>query len=351
MTVPAFTSAVATGNGVTTVFPYTFEIPTGMAKVTIYNPSTFTETVLTEGVDYSVSAYDDPAGGNVTYPLSGSPLASPNQIVISRTITQVQTLDLNNQSSFQPTTLETTLDRIVMMVQELDATKIDMPAGSGIDAADVLTASATASTAATTASAAAVSAAASAADAAASAGAVTPVETQINAAADNAPTDDDFFGYRDTGTGALFKRTWGDLKTLLASTFVALTNVASSANFLANAASKVLDTSGVWGASALVSLTDAATIAVDMSTFINATVTLGGNRTLGAPTNTKVGQSGVIYVVQDGTGSRTLAYNSAYKFANGTAPTLSTAAGSVDRLTYFVRSSTHIDLDISKARA
>lgn len=126
----------------------------------------------------------------------------------------------------------------------------------------------------------------------------------------------------------------------------------SVANYLsASTTRQLLDTNNVWSAAALVSLTDAATVAVDMSTFINATVTLGGNRTLGNPTNTKDGQSGIIYVVQDGTGSRTLAYSSNYKFASGSAPVLTTTAGAVDRLSYFVRSSTHIDIDISKARA
>ena len=107
----------------------------------------------------------------------------------------------------------------------------------------------------------------------------------------------------------------------------------------------------VWSAASLVSLTDAATIAVDMSTFLNATVTLGGNRALGAPTNTKVGQSGVIYLVQDGTGSRTLSFNSVYKFAFGSDPVLSTAASSVDALHYFVRTSTFIECSLSKGLA
>lgn len=112
-----------------------------------------------------------------------------------------------------------------------------------------------------------------------------------------------------------------------------------------------LNVKQVWDAGALVSLTDAATIAVDMSTFLNATVTLGGNRALGAPTNTKVGQSGVIYLVQDGTGSRTLSFNSVYKFAFGSDPVLSTAASSVDALHYFVRTSTFIECSLSKGLA
>ena len=91
-----------------------------------------------------------------------------------------------------------------------------------------------------------------------------------------------------------------------------------------------------------VALTDGATVAVDLSLGNNFTLTLAGNRTLGAPTNVTAGQSGVIVVTQDGTGSRTLAYNSAYKFAGGTAPTLTTTASAVDVLAYYVESSTRI---------
>ena len=92
----------------------------------------------------------------------------------------------------------------------------------------------------------------------------------------------------------------------------------------------------------VVALTDAATIATDLSLGNNFSVTLGGNRTLGAPTNQTAGQSGVIIVTQDGTGGRTLAYNSVFKFPGGTAPTLTTAANAVDVIAYYVESATRI---------
>lgn len=123
---------------------------------------------------------------------------------------------------------------------------------------------------------------------------------------------------------------------------------ATSAQYVANTADRILTTDQVWGAAALVTLTDAATISVDMSTLINATVTLAGNRTLASPTNEKIGQSGVIYIVQDATGSRTLAYGSEWKFPGGTAPTLSTAANAVDALYYTVRASGFIAANLVK---
>lgn len=110
----------------------------------------------------------------------------------------------------------------------------------------------------------------------------------------------------------------------------------SAANFRANTTGKLVDTDGAWGAAAEVTLTDAATVAVDMSTFINAKVTLGGNRTLGQPSNTKVGQAGFIRIIQDGTGSRTLAYHSDWKFEGGADPVLTTTASATDILFYQV---------------
>jgi len=88
---------------------------------------------------------------------------------------------------------------------------------------------------------------------------------------------------------------------------------------------------------AIVTLTDGATITPDFATANNFTVTLAGNRTLANPTNLTAGQTGSIFIVQDGTGSRTLAYGSYYDFVSGTAPTLTTAASSVDRIDYVVR--------------
>ena len=93
---------------------------------------------------------------------------------------------------------------------------------------------------------------------------------------------------------------------------------------------------------AVVALTDASSIATDMALGNNFSVTLGGNRTLANPTNLTAGQAGIIVITQDGTGSRTLAYGSYFKFPAGTAPTLTTTASAVDVLAYYVESSTRI---------
>lgn len=81
-------------------------------------------------------------------------------------------------------------------------------------------------------------------------------------------------------------------------------------------------------------LTDAATVAWDGALGPVAKVTLGGNRTLAAPTNLVDGGTYILRVIQDGTGSRTLAYNAVFKWPGGTAPVLSTAINAIDILTF-----------------
>lgn len=85
---------------------------------------------------------------------------------------------------------------------------------------------------------------------------------------------------------------------------------------------------------AMATLTDATNIAWNLNTGQVATVTLGGNRTLDNPTNMTSGGTYQLIVRQDGTGSRTLGYGAAYKWPSGTAPTLTTAASSIDLLTF-----------------
>jgi len=82
-----------------------------------------------------------------------------------------------------------------------------------------------------------------------------------------------------------------------------------------------------------VALTDAANISVNASLGNSFQVTLEGNRTLDNPTNLVAGFTYLFRIKQDPTGTRTLAYGSAYKFEGGSAPTLSTAANAVDILT------------------
>ena len=58
---------------------------------------------------------------------------------------------------------------------------------------------------------------------------------------------------------------------------------------------------------------------------------------MGFPLKGREGQSGLIYVYQDGSGSRTLSYVSCWNFSGGTAPTATTTANAVDIISYNVR--------------
>jgi len=109
-----------------------------------------------------------------------------------------------------------------------------------------------------------------------------------------------------------------------------------------NAVTNAVQSFSVAQRGSITALTDGATITPDFAAANNFSLTIGGNRTLANPTNLTAGQSGAIVITQDGTGSRTLAYGSYFKFAGGTAPTLTTTASAVDVLVYYVESSTRI---------
>jgi hypothetical protein len=81
-------------------------------------------------------------------------------------------------------------------------------------------------------------------------------------------------------------------------------------------------------------LTDGATISWNTTLGTVATVTLGGNRTLSNPTGLRVGTY-MLIVKQDGTGSRTLTWGTAYKFPAGAKPTLTTSANAIDVISFF----------------
>lgn len=82
--------------------------------------------------------------------------------------------------------------------------------------------------------------------------------------------------------------------------------------------------------SAEATLTDGANIDWNLQTQQVAKVTLGGNRTFNAPTNLLAGAFCSLLVVQDTTGSRTITWNAVFKWAGGTAPTLSTGNSAKD---------------------
>jgi hypothetical protein len=128
--------------------------------------------------------------------------------------------------------------------------------------------------------------------------------------------------------------------SLIGSKFIVGASVTTPGNFVIGTNARAYNP--------IVTVTDAACISVNMALGNNFVVTLAGNRTLKKPANCTVGQGGNIYFIQDGTGSRTLGYNTAWQFVSATVPTLSTGAADVDMLVYNARSSATIDAVLLK---
>jgi hypothetical protein len=90
----------------------------------------------------------------------------------------------------------------------------------------------------------------------------------------------------------------------------------------------------------VVSLTDAATIAVDASLGNDFRLTLGGNRTMASPSNASNGQQIIFQVTQGSGGPFTLSWGSGYEFSSDLPqPTLSTGAGETDLLGFVYNNS------------
>ena len=85
-------------------------------------------------------------------------------------------------------------------------------------------------------------------------------------------------------------------------------------------------------------LTDASTIAWDTSsnqvTSVELTSGVGNSRAFGAPTNQVDGGVYILMVKQDSSGSRTINWNTVFKWASGNTPTLTTTASAKDIFTF-----------------
>jgi len=107
-----------------------------------------------------------------------------------------------------------------------------------------------------------------------------------------------------------------------------------------SAAGKSIFGAGAVGATQTANATGSTTL--DYDTYQNFVLTATGNVTLANPSTESIGQSGVIVLIQDGTGSRTLSTGTDYEWPAGTTGTISTAASSVDVIPYFVDASNSV---------
>lgn len=130
------------GNGVTTVFPYSFRIDATDEVIVFLTDRSLTPEVITTipSMAYSISGIGNDAGGNVTYN-PGTPLAAQRYLTIQRNAPFTQEVDITNQGAFLPEVLEGALDRIVMQTQQLNDKlnrAVLVPVGSSIDADEYL---------------------------------------------------------------------------------------------------------------------------------------------------------------------------------------------------------------------
>lgn len=72
------------------------------------------------------------------------------------------------------------------------------------------------------------------------------------------------------------------------------------------------------------------TVTIDASASNTVRMVLGGNITLAAPTNPLSAQNLGIHIIQDATGSRTVTWNSVFKWAGAVPPTLTILANGRD---------------------
>lgn len=135
-------SVTQQGNGVTTIWPFDFLIPTGTEQVTLTDLTTGLEGAALDESLYSITGTDDENGGTVTYPLVGSPLSNLFKITIRRNEEPVQELNLTSQSGYNPVELENTLDKIVRIEQQIlerVLRAVTIAPGSALTAEELLT--------------------------------------------------------------------------------------------------------------------------------------------------------------------------------------------------------------------
>lgn len=116
---------------------------------------------------------------------------------------------------------------------------------------------------------------------------------------------------------------------------------ATASEFRSGAAAVAISPAVMESGSAPVTLTDAATVAIDLNAGRVFDLTLGGDRAMGQPTNQTAGQTGEFIIFQDATGGRTLTWHADFKFAGGT-PTIPAAANAWCVVAYRVRAANDI---------
>lgn len=124
MTVPAAERKAGpfNGNGSTTEFPFEFKVFTTADIEVVFADVDGIESVLELDSDYSVELnvdQDATPGGTVTYPISGTALATGEKLSVAGALAYEQETDIPTGGNFNPTVLENALDKLSMQTQQL----------------------------------------------------------------------------------------------------------------------------------------------------------------------------------------------------------------------------------------
>src|SRR6516225_1856674 len=118
MTISTVTNrAQWSGNGAATVFSFSFEIESA-SQAYLYLTSGGTTTLIASNL-YTLSGLGSETGGTVTYPLTGSPIASGSTLTLVRVVALQQLTDLVNQSNYFPNQVEEEFDYLMMALQQI----------------------------------------------------------------------------------------------------------------------------------------------------------------------------------------------------------------------------------------
>jgi len=137
MTVEAYVIATALTDGVVREFPFTFSVSAAdTVKLVLEDFSTGVQvTIAPEDFSVELGAF---AGGTVTYPLTGSPVAAGSRTFILRETLALQTYSVNSQTAYNPNYVSAVWDKIFRVVQELRERAnrtLALPYGSTVNAA------------------------------------------------------------------------------------------------------------------------------------------------------------------------------------------------------------------------
>lgn len=208
-------------NGSTTQFPFDFKVFAASDVSVILTDPSGVESPLTSGYTVSLNANQDSnPGGTIT---TTATYATGYLVTLTSAVQNLQSVDLTNQGGFYPKVINTALDRITVMVQQV-AEQVSRAVKVGISSAtspdqlinQLLTAVANALGYANSASTSAANAATSEANAAASAYAAanSPVAAPTHSSTSKAiPVDADELPLTDSAASwGLKKLSWANLK-------------------------------------------------------------------------------------------------------------------------------------------